>query len=266
MLDWLSHIDAWLYSPEGISQPTLFLVSLGGLIGYFVIPEIISFFVQEKNHREFDREFGGQRVKISKLFGYINKAYNEWKKQNVFFTSVPAQCDLIVKETAFPYWIIKKTKGFRAEAKNHGLSPDTGLEATLWGFCYSLYKEIEDSHKHRGPSPSLLTQEECGEFHDLRIELNDFFQRLGTDIRRGRIRYYSVRATIESQEILLKLLTFLGIALWFQHEKEYIGDIDLYRILIKHFKKKARRDKYRRKVQWLVENISALKGPVKGAK
>lgn len=194
-------------------------------IGLFVILWIINWIEQAKEYEKFyteirDFALGDER---SKFFMYLSRAYEKWKEK---CNDAPESLEKLMEKASYPDWLPVLNDELLNEIDKQYLS---GIDTPyIWRFAYELYCQVDDFVKKR-KSPELLLDEEAIMFHEARQRLSYFWESTGNRVLvMKKLRFWRIKPLMKPEARLLKMLTYLSLALHTVNMQQGQGSKHLY--------------------------------------
>jgi len=218
--------------------------------GFLVIPWIINWFERNSEYEKFYSEVRGFALgdERAKFFMYLSRAYHKWQVNNQL---APKSLEELIDQSPYPGWL-PVLEGELLKNINEiycsGANP-----SYIWQFTFELYRQIDHFIK-TGESIGTLENDEVIRLHEARQRLNYFWENTGyKTLVLAKLRFRNIRPLMVPEERLLKMLTFLSLALHKVNEQSGKGSRHTYYLCALYFKTRSWRLK---ELAWnpLVEN------------
>lgn len=247
MKDLLTNID--LFFDQYIEHPTLLSFIFGVVFVAYIVRPIVWFHRRQKSYEDFSirhTEFGPTR---SDFFEHFGKAYIRAKRlYNV--PNLPDKYNDFLITLQYPGWLDGRVKNLGPIAR-----VQIDREASeAWAFFETLYEEIEDVRAGMGDH-RLLLKNEHNLFHKERQSLVDFWDNVSRDYLNRKLPKKRILKDIEDQWILIKILSYLSVALYLKNKQTGPGAQYLYRFSHGHFYKWWR---VKRSWEWIRGKVRRL--------
>lgn len=230
MLEASDSVVVWLYN-AGAKYPPLILLVVGFGVAYLVW-FAINIIKREKEYHVFRTELNSLGESRDIVYNCLARAYSLWRQT---YTDAPNDFTNFIDNEDFPEWLPVKRGNLIEVAAWHSVTRSRNT-MDMWGFSFSIYREIE-SYKKQRQTLTLLQQSECEQLDKARRALQQFFQNTAYKIyKRHSLSYSRVTKHLEYNDPFLKIICYLSISLFVLNRQKGRGIQEMYQLGARFFK------------------------------